>query len=323
MELFFKKPSRDAREAMCQASLEIENQKKGNEYRKAAEDVLRKVTGHSHARMLCSGNAAIMAAMSIMKGPVMLPDQGGWSGFIKMAEFFGLEIVYVPTRMGVIDLRILEDYIISKNPESLFITSFAGYMAEQPVREIYELCDSNNVTLVEDASGAVGDRDKNLAWGENSHIMVASTGAPKMVNLGNGGFISTDKPEFFNRAHYILKTLKCSPVTCAGLVEEIKKTPENLHRTIAACQFLKKRIPSSLHQDKSGINVVIPVQNPKSTANSLRNLITVNGGGMITTCPRYDRVNDSAVCLEIKNLDIRCLDKDKLKFISEIVENLI
>ncbi len=322
MELFFKMPSKEAREAMCQASLEIGDKHKRNEYKKNAEDVLKKVTGHEHARMTCSGNAAIMAAMSNMKGPVMLPDQGGWSGFIKIAKFFGLEIAYMPTINGVINLESFEEKIQKNHPESLFITSFAGYMAEQPVKAIYKICEDYNIILVEDASGAVGDPSRNLACGNNSHIMVASTGSPKIINLGNGGFISTNDPEFFNNIYYVLKSLQSSPVTCAGLVEEIKKTPENLAKTINACDFLKKRISSSFHQEKSGINLAIPFKEPKKIANSLRKSLPVKGGGMITVCPRYDRINYPAVCLEIKNLDVRCLEKSNLIKIAEIVENL-
>lgn len=323
MELFFKTPSKEAREAMCDASLHLGNRARGNEYRIHAENSIKKVTGHEHARVLCSGNAAIMAAMSILKGPVMIPDQGGWSGFRKIAESFGLEVTYVPTEMGVIHPEILEEHLKLKSPESLFITSFAGYMAEQPVKEIYELCEDAGVILVEDASGSVGDPQGNLACGDTAHIMVASTGSPKMVNVGDGGFISTNSPKIFDDARYILKTLQGSPVTCAGLSEEIKKATENLVKTINACEFLKKEIKTALHQDKSGINVAVPVNEPKIVARTLRNKITIRGGGMITVCPRYDRINQPAVCLEIKNLDIRCLEKNNLLEIAKITNNTI
>jgi len=316
-------PSKEAREAMCDASLELGNRFMGNEYKKNAEDAIKKVTGHEHARVMGSGNAAIMAAMSTMKGPVMIPDQGGWSGFRKIAEFYGLELTYLSTKMGVIHLETLEEQVKLKSPESLFITSFAGYMAEQPVKGIYDICEDNGVILVEDASGSVGDPLKNLACGDYSHIMVASTGSPKMVNVGNGGFISTNEPGIFNNAAFILKTLKSSPVTCAGLVEEIKKTPGNLVKTIAACEFLKKEIEYVLHPEKRGINIAIPHDEPKSIARLLRNNLKVMGGGMITVCPRYDRINQPAVCLEVKNLDIECLKKENLRKIVEIVKNTI
>jgi len=144
-----------------------------------------------------------------------------------------------------------------------------------------------------------------------------------MVNVGNGGFISTNDPELVNNSSYILKTIQSSPVTCAGLVEEIKFAPENLVQTINACDFLKKNIESCYHQDKSGINVTIPINNPKSVARLLREEINVINGGMITTCPRYDRINHPAVCLEIKNLDIKCLTNENLEKIAEIVNKLI
>ena len=323
MELLFKKPTIEARKAMCEASIELGNRTKINEYKKTAENSIEKITGHDHARVLGSGNSAIMAAMSAMKGPIMVPDQGGWSGFKKIARFYRLEVVYIPTVMGVIQPETLEEHLKIKNPESLFITSFAGYMVEQPVKEIYEICEDNGAILVEDASGSVGDPEKNLACGDHSHIIVASTGSPKIVNLGNGGFISFNDPEIFKDSGFIFKTLQSSPVTCAGLVEEIKKAPLNLTKTIAACEFLKKRIDTVLHPDKRGINIAIPHDNPKKFGHSLRSSLRVEGGGLISTCPRYDRMNQPGVCLEIKNLDIQCLKKDNLSEIGEIVVDLL
>jgi hypothetical protein len=323
MELFFKMPSEEAKKAMSDASLELGNRFRDNEYKKNAEDSIKELTGHEYARVLGSGNAAIMAAMSTMKGPVMIPDQGGWSGFKKISEFYGLELVYLPTEMGVINLETLEEQVKIKSPESLFITSFAGYMAEQPVKGIYDICEDNGVILVEDASGSVGDPQKRLACGDHSHVLVASTGSPKMVNVGNGGFISTNDQGMFNDRSFILKTLQGSPVTCAGLVEEIKRTPESLVKTIMACEFIKKEIKSALHPEKRGINIAIPHDEPKSVARLLRNKLKVNGGGMITTCPRYDRINQPAICLEVKNLDVHCLKKENLRGIVEIVNDTI
>jgi hypothetical protein len=328
MELLFKKPSEKARETMANASFELGNRKRGNEYIKLAEESIKNFTAHEHSRVLCSGNAAIMVAMSNMEGPVMIPDQGGWSGFIKIAEFYGLKLIRVPTKMGVIDLEILKDHVKQKNPDSLFITSFAGYMAEQPVKEIYEICEDHEVIMVEDASGSVGDPLKNLACGDHAHIIVASTGYPKIVNVGNGGFISTNNPKVFEDAHYLIKTVKSSPVICAGLVEEIKKAPESLTKTLQACEFLKKEfkseeIKSVLHPKKRGINIALSLDEPKLKARELRTKIRVKGGGMITVCPRYDRINQPAICLEIKNLDTQCLEKNNLREIVKIVEKTI
>lgn len=152
---------------------------------------------------------------------------------------------------------------------------------------------------------------------------MASTGSPKIVNVGNGGFISTNDSKVFKDAHYLLKTVKSNPVIGAGIVEEIKKAPENLNKTLEACEFLKKEIKTVFHPEKRGINLAFPLNEPKLKARELRENIKVIGGGMITVCPRYDRINQLAVCLEIKNLDTQCLEKNNLLEIAEIVGNTI
>lgn len=78
-------------------------------------------------------------------------------------------------------------------------------MAEQPVKEIFELCDERGVILVEDASGAIGDPQRSLACGDHAHIIVASTGSPKIINLGSGGFISTNDPNMLDNSNFLLK----------------------------------------------------------------------------------------------------------------------
>ncbi|CDG64449.1 MAG: hypothetical protein PWQ15_1351 [Methanobacterium sp.] len=321
MELTFRRPAEETKQVMCDASLEMGNRSQAREYQESAMEIIKKVTGHDQARILSSGNAAIMAAMADIKGPVMIPDQGGWSGFRKMAEFLGKPVLYLPTLEGVVDEEILKEQLGQKKPAALFITSFAGYTAEQPVKAIFEICDDHSVLLVEDASGSVGDPAGNLANGDHSHVIVASTGSPKVVNIGNGGFISTNDPQKFQDTSFLLKTVQASMVTCAGLREEIKKAPLNLVKTIDACKFLKKELKTSLHPDKRGVNVTIPVDEPKKIGRTLRQALKVKGGGMITTCPRYDRIKKPAICLEIKNLDINCMTPENLQKIVDTVHS--
>lgn len=309
---------------MCQAALESKNLKKSApRYRSIAEKCIKDITSHQHARIVNSGNSAILAAMSTLKGPVLIPDQGGWTGFKKIAEFLGLRTITMPTDMGLVDPQILEETITSKKPEAFFITSFAGYTAEQPIKEIFKVCDEEDVLLVEDASGAVGDPEGHLANGENSHIIIGSTGSPKIVNVGSGGFISTNSPEIFLNNRFLIKSLQTSHIICAGIVEEIKNAPENLSKTTDATLFLKKSLDKSLHPDKRGVNVSIPIENAKIIARTLRNGISVVGGGIISTCPRYDRFKKPGVCLEVKNLDISCLDTNNLQEIAKIVNDAL
>lgn len=322
LELIFRRPSQAAREAMCQSALNLKHVPGGRyEEVSAAEESVAEKTGHEYSKIVGSGNSAILAVMSNFKGKVMVPDQGGWSGFRKMADFKGIETVEVPTDKGIIDPDVLDSYIKAQSPEALFITSFAGYMAEQPIKELYKVCEDNGVLLVEDASGSIGDPEKRLANGKHAHVIIASTGTPKTVNIGSGGFITTDDKKLLDNSNYILKSLKADPVTCAGITEEIKKASEIVSSTMKSCEILKEKLKELqiCHRNKRGINVCISNDNPKKTGYNLRQSLKVDGGGIVTVCPRYDRIKEKAVCIELKNLDIECLNTNNLIQISEII----
>lgn len=324
MELYFKKPSKKTRMAMSEAAKKIDHaSNRGFDEIRIAQDQISNLTNHEHVKMVNSGNSAILAAMDAFNGKILIPDQGGWTGFKNIAEFLGLEIVEVPTELGIIDPYTLDEIIRKYDPEALFITSFAGYMAEQPVKELFEVCEDRNVILVEDASGAIGDPQKKLANGSHSHIIVASTGSPKIVNVGNGGFISTNDNEFFRKSKFILKTLRADPITCAGIAEEAKNASDILLKTIESCNLIKKEFQSAINKDKRGISVALKTDDPKEIGYELRKNLNVEGRSIVTVCPRYERVMIDAVCLEIKNLDFRCLENARVNEIIQIVKGII
>ena len=324
MELHFKKPSKEARTAMCEAAMSVDYaSNRGFDEVKLAQDKISEIIGHEHVKTVNSGNSAILAAMNSFRDKILIPDQGGWTGFRNMAEFRGIEVVEVPTDLGIIDPEVLGDIINEYKPEALFITSFAGYIAEQPVKELFEVCDDEGVILVEDASGGIGDSQKKLGNGEHAHVIVASTGSPKIVNVGSGGFISTNHNEPLKRSKVLLKTLKANPVTCAGISAEIKNASQVLSKTTEACDILKKEFKSTVHPDKRGISVALKTDDPKKTGYLLRQKLRADGRGIITVCPRYERVMLDAVCIEIKNLDWRCLENDNLKEVIQIVKEII
>jgi glycine/serine hydroxymethyltransferase len=321
MDLYFKKPSKEARYAMSEAAMNIDYAtNRGFKEIKLAQDRISNLTSHEHVKMVNSGNSAILTAMSAFKCKIMIPDQGGWTGFKNIAEFLGLETVEVPTELGIINPDSLEEYINKYNPEALFITSFAGYIAEQPVKEIYEVCEHNDVILVEDASGGIGDKKKRLSNGDHAHIIVASTGSPKIVNVGTGGFISTGDNDLFKRSKFILKTLRANPVTCAGIAEEVKNAPRVLSKNIKACNLIKKELKSAIYNDKRGISVAFKTDNPKKIGYKLRQMLNVEGRSIITTCPRYERVMIDAICIEIKNLDPSCLENERINELVQIIK---
>mgnify|MGYP005839952593 CR=1 FL=1 len=324
LELQFKKPSKEARNAMSEAAVNIDYAvNRGFEEIRLAQTRITSLTNHDHVKMVNSGNSAILSAMSAFKDKILIPDQGGWTGFKNSAEFLGLDTVEVPTELGIINHEDLEEFIDKYKPEALFITSLAGYIAEQPVKQLYEICEDRNVILVEDASGGIGDVEKKLANGDHAHIIVASTGSPKIVNVGNGGFISTNDNDIFRKSKFILKSLRADPVTCAGIAEEIKNAPEILSKTIEACNIIKKEFESAIYSDKRGITIALKTDNPKEAGYELRKKLNAEGRSIVTTCPRYERVMIDAVCIEIKNLDPGCLESETITEIIQIIRSVV
>jgi DegT/DnrJ/EryC1/StrS aminotransferase family len=325
MELFFRRPSIEAREAMSKAALNLKHVP-GSRYQEMviAEESIKKFTHHEQVKIVNSGNSAILSVMSTLNGKIMIPDQGGWVGFKRIAEFCGLEIVYLPTELGLIEIEVLENFIRKFNPEALFLTSFAGYMAEQPLNSIYEVCEDMGVLMVEDASGGIGDSSGMLGNGNHAHVILASTGSPKTVNIGNGGIISTNDTKLLESAKNILSCVKTDPVTCAGIASEIKNAPYVLSKTIEACRFFKSEINEFrevLHENKKGLNVVFLEEAPKKLGYQLRKKLNVQGGGIVTVCPNYNRVKINSICIEIKNLDTRCMQTENLKEIIRILKS--
>ena len=168
---------------------------KGNiekDYEESCINKINDLTGKEHVRMTSSGNNSIFIALSAVEGDIIIPDQGAWHGFKQIARFLNKNIITVKTDLGLMNTDYLDDLDV-QDSSALTFTSFAGYSAEQDVRSICKYCNDRNITTIEDASAGIGDKKNNL--GKNSDIILASTGSPKMINAGSGGFISTDDEE--------------------------------------------------------------------------------------------------------------------------------
>ena len=281
---------------------------------------IRDLTTKEHVKMTSSGNNSIFIALSAITGDIIIPDQGGWHGFKQIAKFLDRNIVTLKTDAGLINTDYLDELEISEG-SALIFTSFAGYTAEQNIRSIVSYCKDNSITTIEDASAGIGDSENRL--GCRSDIILASTGSPKIINVGSGGFIATDDDDVFTRTSLPQKLSKTTEIICSGIDNEIDNVSKNLQVSLNATKHVKKHTPNTLHADKRGINVIIPHENSKSICWDLKKTLTTDKSGIITTCPNYNRVKQKAICIEIKNLDYACLEKENLDIIIDEVNSLL
>ena len=296
---------------------------KGNADKNFEESCIAKIrdlTTKEHVKMTSSGNNSIFIALSAITGDIIIPDQGGWHGFKQIAKFLDKNIVTLKTDAGLINTDYLDELEISEG-SALIFTSFAGYTAEQDIRSIVSYCKDNSITTIEDASAGIGDSENRL--GCRSDIILASTGSPKIINVGSGGFIATDDDDVFTRTSLPQKLSKTTEIICSGIDNEIDNVSKNLQVSLNATEHVKKHIPNTLHADKRGINVIIPHENSKSICWDLKKTLTTDKSGIITTCPNYNRVKQKAICIEIKNLDYACLEKENLDIIIDEVNSLL
>jgi hypothetical protein len=310
----FKRPSKETLEIMSEVA-------KGNvekDYEESCINKIRDLTTKNEVRITSSGNNSIFIALSAIEGDIIVPDQGGWHGFKQIAKFLNKNIVTLKTDSGLINTDYLDEAEFGEN-SALIFTSFAGYAAEQDVRSICRYCSGNNITTIEDASAGIGDGKNNL--GKNSDIILASTGSPKMINVGSGGFIATDIGEVFRKTSLPQKLSKTTQIVCSGIDNELDNVEKNLEVSLNATKHVKKHIPNAIHEDKRGLNVIIPHENAKSICWDLKKTLVTDKSGFITTCPNYNRIKQKAICVEIKNLDYACLEKEKLDIIIDEVSS--
>ena len=310
----FKTPSKKARETMAKvASGEID----GTNFEENCIEKIKKLTSHDEVKITSSGNNSIFIALSAIKGDIIIPDQGGWHGFKQIAKFLNKNIITLKTDFGLIDPEDIDGLDI-KEDSALIYTSFAGYCAEQDAKSISKYCRNNGIISIEDASAGIGDSENRL--GKHSDIILASTGSPKIINVGSGGFIAGNDEEIFKNTSMPQKLSKASEIICGGMDCELDNAEENLQLTLDATDYMKKHLTNTLHPDKRGINVIIPHEDAKSVGWNLKQNLKTDKSGFITTCPNYNRVKARAIAIEIKNLDYRCLEKENLDKIIEEIE---
>ncbi|MFQ6105736.1 MAG: DegT/DnrJ/EryC1/StrS family aminotransferase [Candidatus Hydrothermarchaeaceae archaeon] len=306
-------PSTEAVKAMSRAALEL-----SRETIQKAESAVSKATGHKYVRLVSSGSAAILAVLEGIDGKIMIPDQGGWRGFKTYPGLLGLELCETKTNLGLIEPETLADEIKKYRPDALLLTSFAGYIAEQDVREISRVCREREVILVEDVSGSIGDA--KLAKGKYADAIVCSTGEPKILNVLSGGFLSTDRREIIENSKDMIHSLKISHIVCAGIIEELKNAGKIVKKLINYADILKEEVNGVVHREKRGVCVGIEMENAKEFARSARGLRTDDGRALLTTCPRYERFLGEGFVVELKKLDVLNIEESEILEIAKILK---
>jgi hypothetical protein len=276
--------------------------------KKLIEELLKAYSRCECVRLVNRGNAAIFCALAMVRSAnkpgserntILIPDQGGWISFETYPPLLGFDVVKVKTDRGIIDLADLKNK--SSSAAAFIVTSFAGYFAEQQIRDISAVCHGAGCLLIEDASGAIGDAV--LCDGGYSDIIVASFGEHKPVDNGYGGFVAANDKGLFASAS-VAFSLTNFFEDYSVLLEKLKEVPARLDFFFAKQEQVKRDMKrlgvEVLHPRSRGLNVIVK---PKDDEEKRKVSDYCEEQGLETVaCPKYIRVEEPAISIEIKRL---------------------
>lgn len=260
--------------------------------------ILQKLTDHSFIEIVSRGNAAITSALSIFpKGStVLIPEEGGWIHYQKAPVQLGLKIVEVKCDNAKINLADVQEKIHSVKPTTLLYQNPGGYFAEQPMKEIYEICRKNKCLIIMDVSGSLGT---SLCDGRYADILVGSFGEWKLVEAKVGGFISSKDKKVWEKIKSNITILDDE-----NALETIHQQLLLLPQRIDYLQKLRHKVILDLHDfdilhpADTGFVVVVKYADEKEKQRIIE--YCRKNKYHYTECPRYIRVHKKAISIEVK-----------------------
>ncbi len=252
--------------------------------------IVQSLTGHQNILFTDRGNTAIDKALEYVKNnssrsTILIPDQAGWLHYQKAPQRFGFEIVEVKTQQGKIDLADLE--VHAATAAAIIVQSLAGYFVEQPMQEIIGICKKHGCIVIEDISGSLG-----VLSSHDADLKVCSFGKDKPVNLGSGGCISSNSHLAGEHAELDYAALTAQFAALKSRVAFLTEQAQKIKRDLVNQTILYPESPA--------INVVVAFK----TDEEKKVIIDYCNANQLqyTLCPRYIRVQEPAVCIEVKRL---------------------
>ena len=262
---------------------------------------LQKLTTHHFVEITTRGDAAITAALSIVPKDklVLIPEEGGWLSYPKIPKKLGLAVVEAKCDDAKINLVDLQKKLKEHSCSALLYQNPGGYFAEQPMKEIYSLCQENNCLVIMDVSGSIGTK---LCDGNYADVLVGSFGERKLVEAKAGGFVSCKSKELFEKINPFCKLLD-DDEKLNIISNKIQELPER----ISFLTEKRKRIIKDLEEfdlvHKNDLGFVVVVKYNDSLEKE--KIINYCKDKQLpwTECPRYIRLNKPAISIEVKRLE--------------------
>ena len=253
---------------------------------------LKKITGKKYIAFTKRGNAAIKISLKLAKDlgnkDVIIQDQGGWITYSQFIDKLKLNKIHVQTDNGLIDTS---RFLFQR--AAFLINSMPGYFTLQDMKTLYKDCKERKVLVINDVSGSIGTEEAK--YGD---IILGSFGRWKPLNVEEGGFLATDNQydhDFFLDYEVNIDYEK--------LYEKLSNLEKKLVFFHKHADKIKKdlNIYDIIHKDKQGLNVIVKFSS-EVEKEKLINYCEKEGYEYVE-CPKYIRVLDNAISIEVKRLE--------------------
>lgn len=253
---------------------------------KDIKSLLKKLTGKRQVFLFPRCDKAIKTILRLLnRKTILIQDQGGWISYKTLPKKQGMGLIEIKTDYGLVNLNDLEKK--ANMGSVLLLNSMPGYHVFEDVKKIAELCTKKKIFLINDVSGSIGT--EHAKYGD---VIVGSFGRWKPVYLEYGGFLATNKD-------YALKD-----EFDTDKITKLKQFLESLNeRTKQLKEFnaeIKKNLSGLkiIHPGKEGYNVIVRFKNEAEKTTIID--YCKENKWEYTLCPRYIRVMEAAVSIEVK-----------------------
>ncbi len=158
------------------------------------ESLLAKLTHSEHAVAMSSGNAAIHAALACLK---LEPEDEivtctlNSCSIVNMIRLCGAQPVVVDCDPNTLTLSVeATRSAITENTKAIFTNNFGGHPSD--LQGLRELCDQNNLLLLEDASQGLGGKYRGHYVGNQADLTCFSFHPSRAITTCEGGAITTN-----------------------------------------------------------------------------------------------------------------------------------
>jgi len=175
----------------------------GGEHTKAFENLFAEYLNAKFAIAVQSGTAALhlaLKAANILPGDkVLLPNYSCGASISSVVQCGAIPVVLdIELDTYGLKLQSLENAIYKYRPKALQLVHVYGFPAKN-TKKIVEICNNNNIILIEDSSEALGATINQKKIGTFGDIGTFSIRSEKMIGVGEGGVVVTNNTSLFDK----------------------------------------------------------------------------------------------------------------------------